>query len=120
MKKLLKPFLFSAFLTVITSTLLAQQSNQLNKRSVSELIDGKGFWVIESNIKTPKTATIHFYTMDNTLMYSEKVEGIKLDVKKQRTVKSLNRVLLQALVAFHKTKQQTQDLQLVKNILKLK
>jgi hypothetical protein len=118
MKKFLVPLVMVVITLTASSTLSAQDNDQLNKRSVSQLIDGKGFWVIESNIKKPKAATVHFYTMDNDLMYSEKIEGIKLDVKKQKTVKTLNRALLQTLITWHRTKQQQQDQQLVKSLLK--
>ncbi len=103
-------------MAILSSTAMAQQ-NVLTKSAVSKLVNDKGYWVIESNIKTPKTSVVHFYTIDDTLMYSEKVEGIKLDIKKRKTVTLLNQALLQTLLVWHKEKIQKQNEQLVKNIL---
>ncbi|WP_410971329.1 hypothetical protein, partial [Salmonella sp. SAL04269] len=30
-------------------------------------VSEKGYWIIESNIKTPETSIVYFYTNDNTL-----------------------------------------------------
>ncbi|GAB2826398.1 hypothetical protein [Ferruginibacter profundus] len=59
----------------------------------SRWISAKGFWVIESNIKTPKTATVHFYTNHQQLISSIAVEGRVLNIEKRKTLKTLKKAL---------------------------
>lgn len=59
-----------------------------------------GYWVVESNIKTPKEATVLFYSNDNKLIYKENITGIKLKPAKKKTVVKLNEALQQALTRY--------------------
>ena len=52
-------------------------------------------WVIESNIKTPKKATVKFYNCRQQLIYQEEIVGLKLKVKNKKVVEKLNAVLNQ-------------------------
>ena len=52
-------------------------------------------WVIESNIKTPKKATVKFYNCRQELMYQEEIVGLKLKVNNKKVVKKLNAILNQ-------------------------
>ena len=81
-------------------------------------VSDKGFWIIESNLKTPETAVIHFYNNEKVLVYSEKVEGVQLNIKKRKTLMSLKKALDESLVAYETTKLSKQNVDLVKNILK--
>ncbi|WP_461789935.1 hypothetical protein [Pedobacter sp.] len=50
-------------------------------------------WVIESNVKTPKNATVKFYNSRQELIYQEEVAGVKLNVKSRNVVEKLNAIL---------------------------
>ena len=53
----------------------------------------KGYWVIESNVKTPDKSLVRFYNADQQLIYTEKVSGVVLDCSKRKTLMKLKRVL---------------------------
>lgn len=72
-----------------------------------------GFWVVESNIKTPKESIVFFYTTGQALIYKEVVSGRRLNVNRKKIVRNLNAVLLQSITAWEKEKILRQDMQLV-------
>ena len=53
----------------------------------------KGFWVVETNLKTPQNSIVNFYTADRKLIYTEKVTGVVLNTNKRKTLMKLKRVL---------------------------
>ena len=71
---------------------------------------GEGYWVVESNVKTPKTATVWFYTPENILVFRQSFEGKKLKVTRPKTVKQLNAVLHQYITAWNQELQKTAPL----------
>ena len=60
----------------------------------------EGFWVVESNTATPKISTVYFYTSDAVLIYIENVNGKKINVKRKKVKKQLNKVLQQSIIAW--------------------
>lgn len=92
MKKIKQFVLLAAFVT-ITSLAFAQNEHSAKKDKTPAWVAQKGFWVIETNVKTPKTSVVHFYTNENQLVYSEKVEGRKLKVKRKKTLVQLKNAL---------------------------
>ena len=63
-----------------------------------------GFWVIESNVKTPRQSTVYYYNRSNEVIYREDVSGKKLNTARRRTVRRLNQVLDQSLIAWESNK----------------
>lgn len=116
MRKLLNSLIMLVFCIMATLASFAQEPAESTPKP--RWISDKGYWIIESNLKTPKTAIIHFYNNDNTKIYSEKVEGVELNIKKRKTLMMLKKALDESLVAFEATKHAKQDSDLVKNILK--
>ncbi|MES2891102.1 MAG: hypothetical protein V4725_03795 [Bacteroidota bacterium] len=53
----------------------------------------KGYWVIESNVKTPHQSIVRFFNADRQLIYTENINGVKLDCSKRKTLMKLKRVL---------------------------
>ena len=53
----------------------------------------KGYWVIESNVKTPDQSLVRFFNADQQLIYTEKVSGVVLDCSKRKTLMKLKRAL---------------------------
>jgi len=73
-----------------------------SKSAVPKWMCEKGYWIIESNLKTPKNATIYFYTPRHELVYKEFISGKKINIEKIKTRKHLEQVLNQAVIAWQK------------------
>ena len=100
MKAILKVFLVSAML-IMTGKATAQ-GWVIRKHPPPRWISGKGFWQIESNIKTPKNNTVYFYNHDRVLVYKEKVNNVMLDLSKKRVRMRLKKALEIAITAWNK------------------
>jgi hypothetical protein len=92
MKKQLSLSLVVLMLSCTFSFCSAQKSNHT--------ITSEGYWVVESNTKTPKISVIYFYNIDNVLVYKENVDGIKIKVSRKKVISRLNNVLEQSLIAW--------------------
>jgi hypothetical protein len=116
MRKNLK-MLFIA--TVLSTTAIAAtaQENETKTSSKPKWVSDKGFWVVESNLKTPQTSTVYFYNNQNDLLYKEQVDGVKLNIKKRKTLIMLKQVLDKSLLQ-EVAKGEKQNEQLVKNTFK--
>lgn len=69
-------------------------------RPIPRWVSEKGYWQVVSNIKDPKNFMIYFFNNEGVLVYHEKVEGVKLDLKKKKTLMRLKRALEQSIVAW--------------------
>ncbi|HET6995989.1 MAG TPA: hypothetical protein VFI06_13445 [Chitinophagaceae bacterium] len=67
-------------------------------------VSDKGYWVLESNIHHPLDHVIRFYNNDNTLIYTETVTGMKINLKKKKVKMKLKIALESALTAWEKNK----------------
>jgi len=81
-------------------------------------VSEKGYWIIESNIKTPETSIVYFYTNDNTLVYKEKIEGVVLNVKKQKVKMRLKKLLEQMIYTYEQEKRFRENEMWVANSIK--
>ena len=115
MRKIIRTAILIAVFAFTSTLLLAQE--ETFTPSTPRWISDKGYWIIESNIKSPDTATVHFYNNDNVRIYSEKVEGITLNLKKRKTLMGLKKVLEQSLLAWQESHVSKDNAQLVSNIL---
>lgn len=77
---------------------LAQETT--TGRPIPKWVSDKGYWQVVSNIKDPKNFMIYFFNNEGVLVYHEKVEGVKLDLKKKKTLMRLKRALEQSIVAW--------------------
>ena len=66
MKQQLKKWIAVTGFMLLVFTGMAQQ----NKKSPAWLPEN-GYWIVESNLHTPKNHIVRFYTLDNVLIYSE-------------------------------------------------
>ena len=101
MKKIKQIVLVVAMLT-ITGFAFAQKENSNSGANSPAWVSDKGFWIIETNVKTPKSSIVHFYNNDRQLIYSEKVEGRKLKVKRKRTLVQLKNALDKVIYVWEK------------------
>ncbi|MBE9666696.1 hypothetical protein [Mucilaginibacter boryungensis] len=73
-------------LTLVILTMAAQSSVAQNKPSTT------GSWVIESNVRQPKTQTVKFYGNNNQLLYSETINK-RLNINRKKIRQNLDKVL---------------------------
>ena len=64
-----KQLFVTLFLGLILHTALFAQDKA---RDTPEWVSDKGWWVVESNIHTPKKHIVYFYNNDGVLVYKEK------------------------------------------------
>lgn len=83
---------------MIQVTLLAQDKKPVPPAWASD----KGWWMIESNIHSPKKSIVYFYNNDGTLVYKEKVEGMRVNAAKKKTRIHLKQVLETSVLAWEK------------------
>ena len=72
---------------------MAQDQPASNAPRKPRWYSDKGFWVVESNLKTPDHSIVRFYNADHKLIYTETVDGVVLNCRKKRTLVKLKRVL---------------------------
>jgi hypothetical protein len=105
------------FLSVSNSG-FAQEEEQSMPQRTPRWISEKGYWVVESNVKTPFHSIIHFYNNDNVLVYREKVDGVKINLNRTRTKMRLKKILDQSIVAWEKNRVVREDEQWVARALR--
>ncbi len=71
------------------------------------------YWNIESNVKTPKSSTVYFYTAHHELMYSENINSRNLNVGNRKTVKELNAALKEVVLAWQSERYIKENQQIV-------
>lgn len=114
MKKICSVTLIMCFL--FQGVALAQDNARVSPDWVSE----KGWWVVESNVHTPKQHIIYFYNNDHVLVYKEKIEGMRINASKRATRMQLKQVLETSVLAWEKNHKLTENEALVVNSLRKK
>ncbi|MBO9199667.1 MULTISPECIES: hypothetical protein [Niastella] len=112
MKKQLMVTLLAGLL--IQASIFAQNKSKGSPEGVSE----KGWWVIESNIHTPKKNIVYFYNNDGVMVYKEKIDGIRINPSRKTTRIQLQQVLESAVVTWEQQHKLLEDQELVANQLK--
>lgn len=104
MKKQVKTWMAATVFIFFSACVVSQKES-----SVSRRISDRGYWVEESNIHHPKNHIFRFYTNEHVLVYTEKLEGIKLNIEKRKVQEKLKEVLDTVLTAWQKNKQPEAD-----------
>ena len=81
-------------------------------------VSDKGYWQIETNIKTPRNNIIYFYTNENVLIYKERLDNVILRLEKYSVKMRLRKALDAALTAWNKSRKYQDDQQLVSMMLR--
>ena len=102
---------------ILLLTINASAQND-KKENTAPWVSSKGYWVIETNVKTPLQHTVRFYTNDDVLVYTEKVEGIRLNPEKRKIKMKLKEVLETAAIAWERNKTAESDKNYVTAVLK--
>ena len=114
MKKFISIFTLFLILSCISIFCFGQE----NQASIPKWVSDKGYWVVVSNIKTPENCVIYFYNNEKELLYKEKIEGIKINLKKRKVLMRLKNVLEKSLTAWGKQHLMKEDEMLVAIALK--
>ena len=101
MKIYLRFIVIASVLGLLAFASKAQESLPGEVSTKPGWVSEKGYWVVESNVKTPKSAIVYFYNNDDVLVYQEKIEGVKLNLKKDATKMKLKTVLETAVWAWN-------------------
>lgn len=104
MKKYIHAILVFTIISFASAAQTLPQTEPLLNPGTPSWLSDKGYWVIESNVKTPRKSIVHFYNNDHVVVYREKVEGIKINLNRKKTLYRLKAVLEQKLVAWENEK----------------
>lgn len=107
MKKRIKTSMILAALILISVGLFAQLDplkKQKGKPKFPAWVSKMGYWVVETNINSPKNHVISFYTNDNILMYSEALKNVKLNPEKRAVKMKLKKTLESSVIAWYHQK----------------
>lgn len=118
MKKILLTINLIAVFSFFSAVSFAQAEAETTATQAPKWVSENGYWVIESNINTPKLNTVYFYNNSNVLVYKEKVDGVVLNIKKRRVKMNLRKVLDQAIIAFNTKQKAAENEMLVMNLIK--
>jgi glutathione peroxidase-family protein len=88
--------------TILLSTVAASAQRSAKRTGV---VPENGYWVVVSNVATPRVATIKFYDLENHPIYEELITGVRIDVSKKKVCRRLNQSLQSALVAWQENKE---------------
>lgn len=98
MKAKLKP------LIVLPLFIFFAIASSAQEKKAAAAVSSMGYWVAESNVATPLNHTIRFYTNENELVYTEKLNGTKLKLHKHKVKFQLKEVLETSVIAWQKSK----------------
>lgn len=93
---------------------------QDSQPSTPAWVSDKGWWVVESNIHTPRQCIVYFYNNDGILVYKENIEGLRLNPAKRMIKKELKQVLETSVLAWEKQHQPKENESLVATRLRRK
>ena len=80
-------------------------------------VSDKGYWVIESNMSSPKDHVISFYNTENLLVYKETLTNISFNPDKRKVRMKLKKILETSVVAWQIKKRVGEKMALVKSVL---
>lgn len=67
------------------------------QQQTENLKANKGFWTVESNVKSPKKQLVKFYNNDSQLLYEEAYEQRILNYSRKKTCRMLDSALVTVL-----------------------
>lgn len=112
MKEQIKKWIAVAVFSFFTNYNFAQDSNSTQEYETpvpAPWVSDKGYWVTESNVQTPTNHIIRFYTNEDILVYTEKLNGVKLNINKRKVKMKLKKALEISLLAWEQHKQPLTD-----------
>ena len=93
-------FTLCTFVLFVSFSVTAFSQAGQPSQKAPKWLSPNGYWIVESNVKTPKSSTIYFYNNENTIVYKERVEGVKLHLNRKKTLLRLRNVLDESITAW--------------------
>ena len=118
MKKIFFALSFTLLLSFVSVIAFAQSEEETTSYPAPKWVSDNGYWIVESNIHSPKLNSIYFYNNDNVLVYKEKVDGVVINLKKRSVKMNLKKVLDQSVIAFNEKQKAAENEMLVMNLIK--
>lgn len=104
-------------LVLVLSISLANAQETTTQRCIPAWVSEKGYWVVESNIKTPRQHIIFFYNQHNVLVYQETLKDVKLNLNRKKVKVKLSKALDEAVVVWENQHAFRQNESVVMNLL---
>jgi hypothetical protein len=109
-------------LSIVTGLLFLLSNSSFSQdqssNKIPKWVSEAGYWVVESNIKTPLNHIIWFYNNDHILVYKETVTGIRLNPSRKAVKMKLKKVLETSITAWQEKNEPQENKELVAAILK--
>jgi hypothetical protein len=103
-----------SFLFLSGVVLLSSISINAHAQHKKIAMPDEGFWIIESNVKTPTQNTVYFYSNNRKCIGKQEMNGKKINVARRKVVKELNALLKLSLTAYHQRETKDNDTMLAK------
>lgn len=81
-------------------------------------VSDKGYWVVETNVHAPLDHVIRFYNNDNVMIYSETLQGMKLNTNRNKIKMKLKKALESAVSVWELKKTPEENKNYVSAILR--
>nr|WP_294906558.1 hypothetical protein [uncultured Lacibacter sp.] len=114
----LKKTLLAVFFSFGLLTVAAQENE--TAPSPPRYVSKKGFWVVQSNTNVPTSSTIYFYTINNRLLYKEEIEGMRLNLNRNKVKMRLKRALEKTIAAHERGELTAANDRIVASVLRTK
>ncbi len=86
------------------------------KPSIAPWASDKGYWVVES--PNTLTHTVRFFNNNDVLVYTEQLQGVKLNVERRKVKMQLRKALETSVLAWEQSKQPAANRDYVASVLK--
>jgi hypothetical protein len=96
----------------------AQENESMHSTKTPRYVSEKGYWVIESNVKQPKSAIVYFYNLQQQLVYKEEVTGVRLNINRTKVKMRLKKALEFAIAANEKERKGPKDEKIIAGVFK--
>jgi hypothetical protein len=107
-----------AFVVISICLLTIQAAAQYKQSPIPLWASQLGYWVLENNIHNERHYVVRFYNNDNLLVYTETLDGVKLNPTKKRVKMKLKKALELCITAWEKSRQPMANKAYVKNLVK--
>ena len=97
MKKIIITYVVSFALILISFTAFSQNNTRATADETPAWVSDKGYWVVETNIHTPKQYIVRFYNNEHRLVGTKNINGMRLNMKKAKTKMFLKSMLESSL-----------------------
>lgn len=95
-----REFLRFGLLCMLAILSIRGMAQDTTRRPIPKWVSEKGYWQIENNINIPDNFTVYFFNNEGTMVYKERIEGVRLNLQKRKTLMRLKKALDQYVIAW--------------------